>query len=188
MADRPVSLDDGLSTAGFWIPRALVLSVILLAGCTGYQVGTSSLYSPAVRTVYVPMFESDSFRRNQGERLTEAVMKEIESKTPYKVVGTPNADTTLTGRIAEETKRVVVENRLDDPRQAEVKLQVQVRWTDRHGRLIRQSESIPLSDLPIGVDGDASLFPEVGQSVATAHQQAIQRAAQQIVAMMETPW
>ena len=87
-----------------------VVAVALLAGCAGYQVGTSSLYSSHVRTVYVPMFQSASYRRNLGERLTEAVMKEIEAKTPYKVVGTPNADSTLTGRITNETKRTVVQN------------------------------------------------------------------------------
>jgi len=164
------------------------LCLLLAAGCAGYQVGTSSLYAPHIRTVYVPMFQSDSFRRNLGERLTEAVMKEIEAKTPYKVVGTPNADSTLSGRITGDTKHVVVENFYDDARQLDLKLDVQVCWTDRNGGLIRPSESIPLSPELVGVSGSAPLFPEIGQSVATAQQQAIQRAAEQIVAMMETPW
>ena len=60
--------------------------LLLLSGCVGYQVGTGSLYAPDVATVYVPMIESDSYRRDLGERLTEAVVKEIELKTPYKVV------------------------------------------------------------------------------------------------------
>ena len=42
---------------------------------------------PDVSTVYVPMIESGSYRRDLGERLTEAVAKQIELKTPYKVVG-----------------------------------------------------------------------------------------------------
>ena len=68
---------------------------MLLAGCASYQVGSESLYAPDVATVYVPMIESDSYRRDLGERLTEAVIKEIELKTPYKVVGTPDADSIL---------------------------------------------------------------------------------------------
>jgi hypothetical protein len=160
----------------------------LAAGCAGYQLGTLSLYSPNIRTVYVPVFESDSFRRNLGERLTEAVIKEIELKTPYKVIGTPNADSMLTGRITGETKHVVVENRFDDPRQAEVDLQVEVRWTARDGSLLCQGQSMSLAPEIVPVGGSASLFPEVGQSVATAHQQAIQRVAEQIVGMMEAPW
>ena len=64
-------------------------------GCASYHVGTQSLYAPDVATVYVPMIESGSYRRDLGERLTEAVVKEIELKTPYKVVGTPAADSIL---------------------------------------------------------------------------------------------
>ena len=166
----------------------MLIGSLLLGGCAGYQVGTSTLYDPHIRTVYVPVFQSDSYRRNLGERLTEAVMKEIEAKTTYKVVGTPNADTTLRGRITNDTKRVAVENWYDDPRQLDVDLNVHVRWTDRHDNLIRQTASIPLPPELVAVSASAPLFPELGQSVATAQQQAIQRLAQQIVGMMEAPW
>ena len=158
------------------------------AGCAGYQVGNWSLYPGHVRTVYVQMFESNSFRRNLGERLTEAVIKEIEAKTPYKVVGTPDADSILTCRITGESKRVVVEDRYDDPRRVEVGLQVQVRWVDHRGEMIRQIDPVALPPEITMVTGSATLMPEVGQSVATAHQQAIQRIAEQIVAMLEAPW
>jgi hypothetical protein len=166
----------------------ILLLVSVAAGCSGYQVGARSLYAPHVRTVYVPVFESNSFRRNLGERLTEAVMKEIEAKTPYKVVGTPDADSTLSGRITTDTRRVVVEDRYDNPREAETRLQVAVRWTDCRGDLIRQGQSIPLPPDIVAVNSTAPLFPELGQSVATSQQQAIQRVAEQIVSMMETPW
>ena len=61
--------------------------------------------------------ESSSFRRNLGERLTEAVQKEIELKTPYKVTGDPSADSELRGRIVGEGKRVVIESRTGEPRE-----------------------------------------------------------------------
>ena len=160
----------------------------LLAGCATYHVGNWSLYPQHIKTVYVPMFESTSYRRNLGERLTEAVIKEIEAKTPYKVVGTPSADSVLSGRIVSETKRVLIEDRFDDPREVQVNLQAEVRWLDHRGDLIRQANSIPLPEEFAVVGGTASLIPEVGQSVTTAHQQAISRLAEQIVAMMETPW
>jgi hypothetical protein len=159
-----------------------------VSGCVGYQVGNWTLYPNHIRTVYVPIFESSSFRRNLGERLTEAVIKEIEAKTPYKVVGTPNADSVLAGRIVGEGKRVVVENRFDEPRKEEVDLHVQVRWVDHRGSVIRQMDAIPLPPEFSMVGATAVVVPEVGQSIATAHQQAIQRLAEQIVGMMETPW
>lgn len=166
----------------------LTACCLLLAGCAGYQVGNWSLYPSHIETVYVPIFESNSFRRNLGERLTEAVIKEIEQRTPYKVVGEPEADSLLTGQILTDTKRVLVENRLDEPRKLEFSMFVQVRWVDRRGQMLRQCPPIPLSPEVIGVTGQAELIPEFGQSVATSSQQAIERAARQIVSLMETPW
>lgn len=176
-----------LRTPHFWLSCSTLAIVLLLAGCAGYRMGAGSLYAPDIRTVYVPIFESASFRRHLGERLTEAVVKEIELKTPYKVVGSPNADSVLTGQITSETKRVVVENPLDDPRQSEVKLVVSVTWVDRRGDLIRQG-SVLLPPSVAEISQASKLTNEVGHSVATAHQLAINRMAEQIVGLMETPW
>jgi hypothetical protein len=171
----------------FWL-AAIVAGAAITVGCSGYQIGNGSLFDRSVRTVYVPIFESASYRRNLGERLTEAVMKEIEAKTPYKVVGSPTADSILSGRILGETKRVVAENIYDDPRELEVNLQVEVSWIDRQGNQIRETACVELPPELSMVHGNVSLVPEVGQSVATAHQRAIGRVAERIVAMMETPW
>jgi len=167
---------------------SLLAVVLALGGCFGYRIGAESLYPVSIHTVYVPVFESDSFRRNLGERLTEAVIKEIELKTPYKVTGDSNADSILSGRITHDTKRVMVLNRYHDPRESEVSLQVEVRWLDRQNNLIREAAPIPLPDEVATLRETALLVPEAGHSVATAQQQAIHRLAQQIVSMMEAPW
>ena len=95
------------------------------------MLAQTSLYAPDVTTVYVPMIESESFRRDLGEQLTEAVVKEIELKTPFKVVGTPAADSILSARLVGDTKRVIVENRNDDPRVIEHGLAAEVTWLNR---------------------------------------------------------
>jgi hypothetical protein len=166
----------------------LVLLLVLASGCAGYQIGNRSLFPVDVQTVYVPMFESNSFRRELGERLTEAVVKEIELRTPYKVVSTPNADSTLSGRIVGENKHLLVQPRTGDPREMEVNLQVQVNWIDRRGAALRQCQPVPLPAECVALTGTSSQMPEVGQSGATAQQQAIQRLAQRIVSLMEAPW
>ena len=68
-------------------------------------MGTNSLFPSDIQTVHVPVFASDSYRRGMGERLTELVIKEIEERTPYKVVSSADADSILTGRITNDTKR-----------------------------------------------------------------------------------
>jgi hypothetical protein len=99
---------------------AMPCCLIPCAGCAGYRFGNNTLYAPNVRTVYVPIIQSDSFRTTPsidiGERLTEAVCKEIEKRTPFKVVGDPAADSVLTARIVADTKRMVVESPTDQSR------------------------------------------------------------------------
>jgi len=168
--------------------RVLSFVFLLLTGCAGYQVGSQSLYAPDVSTVYVPMIESDSYRRDLGERLTEAVIKEIELKTPYKVVGTPNADSVLSTRLHSDARRVLFENAFDDPRMLETNLRAEVTWVNRRRLPIVPDRMLALPPGLIGFDQTTNLVPEVGQSVATAQQQAIERLAEQIVSSMENPW
>ena len=165
-----------------------ILQFVILAGCAGYQVGAGSLYAPDVATVYVPMIESDSYRRDLGERLTEAVVKEIELKTPYKVVSTPDADSILSARLITDTRRTIIENAFDDPRLSEVELRAEVTWLNRRRLPIAPTQTLALPPELIVIGQTANLIPEVGQSVATSQQQAIERLAQQIVSTMESPW
>ncbi|MBN1588952.1 MAG: hypothetical protein JW888_05510 [Pirellulales bacterium] len=160
----------------------------VLCGCAGYQIGNQSLYPSHIRTVYVPTFDTNSFRRNLGERLTEAVIKEIELKTPYKVVNTPAADSVLTAYLVSEGKHVVAEDAYDDPRQLEMNMKIEVNWIDRRGQMIGPGGTVPLPSEGEIVTGMADMTPEVGQSIASSQQQAIQRVAEQIVAMMEASW
>ncbi len=79
-----------------------------------YHFGNASLFPADINTVYVPMAESRSFRPDLGEALTEAIDKEIEKQTPYKVVGSPNADSVLTIKLVADTKRVIDLNPYDE--------------------------------------------------------------------------
>lgn len=167
---------------------AVTISGLMLAGCATYQVGSESLYAPDIATVYVPMIESDSYRRDLGERLTEAVIKEIELKTPYKVVGTPDADSILSVRLLGDARHLLAENSFDDPRLSESAVYSEVSWLNRRRLPMAPAQSIALPPELVGIDQTANLVPEVGQSVASSQQQAIDRLAQQIVGTMETPW
>ncbi len=176
------------------ISRLVLLGLSLMflvgsGGCAGYRIGNATLFRPDIETVYVPVFQSASLRPGLGERLTEAVIKEIELRTPYKVVGSlDRADSILTGRITSETKRTVVENPYDDPREIATRLQVEVQWVDQRGRMLTAEEAVPVPPELSTVVAETTFVPEVGQSLATAQQAAIQRLAAQIVGMMENPW
>ena len=169
----------------------IFLSLIFLSalsGCASYQLGSRSLYRPDIRTIHVPIVESDSFRRNLGERLTEQIVKSIELNTPYKVVGAAEADSILTARIVSDSKKVLSENRFDEPRDIETDFFVQVSWVDRRGDIIMSHNDIPVQPLLLNISQTASFVPEGGQSLATAHQEALDRMAEQIVGQMELAW
>jgi len=159
----------------------------LFCGCASYQLGNQSLYRRDIVTVAVPVFESESLRRYLGERLTEAVVKEIELKTPYKVTQGVNADSVLSGRITEDSKFVITENANDEPRDIELEMFVELNWRDRQGQeLLHQNFALPQTLTTIGQA--VHFVPEGGQSLVTAQQDAIKKLAEQIVARMEVPW
>ncbi len=152
-----------------------------IAGCKAYQFGAPTLHNCTIRSVYVPMIESDSFRRFLGPRLTEAVIKQIELDTPFVIAAPENADSFLVAKILRDTKSVQGETINDDPRVLEAGIQVEVTWTDRSGNPLSQRQLIRISR-------DVDFIPEVGQSLTTAHQEIINKIASDIVNQMETPW
>ena len=169
-----------------------LLAVLACAGCAGYRFGNNTLYATNVRTIYVPIFQCDSFRTTPsidiGERLTEAVCKEIEKRTPFKVVGSAEgADSVLTGRVVADTKRMVVESPTDQSRMVEMNYQALITWADRGGAVIAAGE-VPLPAATVDVGQAAALVPEFGRSVVSTQQEAIVKMAQQIVGLMEEPW
>ena len=159
-----------------------------LLGCAAYQLGNASLYNPDVRTIYVPMVRNDTWRQKLGVQLTEALQKTIESRTPYKVVANPSADSTLTCRITSQHKRTVTEAITDEPRAVEALVTVRVSWTDRRGNLLMENQIVPQGELAFFFLQGIDFVPEGGQSMGTAQHRAITRLAEQVVNQMEARW
>tara|TARA_R110002049_G_scaffold2750_4_gene21970 strand:+ start:143436 stop:144095 length:660 start_codon:yes stop_codon:yes gene_type:complete len=173
--------------------RSLCLKMIVLVacsatGCAGYQFGSASLFRPGIRTVHVPIVRNETFRHDLGIRLTEAIVKEVERRTPYKIVSDPNADSILTCTISNQTKQVLTETENDDPRALDTAISVRATWTDRQGQLLMQNSITPVGDGMITFGQDARFVPEAGQSIDTANQAAIENLAERIVSQMEMRW
>ncbi len=165
----------------FTICWLLLLTTSCWVGCAGYHLGNQYLYRSDIRTVHVAMFESDSYRRFLGQRTTEAVIKEVELSTPLTITNPQIADSFIRGRIIQERKRVVGENRLDEARSLGVTWVVEIDWVDRAGTPLMQRQTIQINE-------DAVFIPEGGQSLTTAQQKIIERVARQTVSQMQNPW
>lgn len=189
---------------------ALALMGAFFAGCAssdkleflGYQIG--SIHSRTIRTVRVPVFQNKTYRTGLEDDLTRAVIREIENRTPYKVVAAgQDADTELVGTIVSNGKNVINRNPLNEVREAETTLAVEIFWRDlRSGELLSQprkkkaplpaaldpTPEAPYIEKPLLVTTTANFVPELGQSMTSAQVKACDKLADQIVGMMENPW
>ena len=172
---------------------------------------TKTNFDSNIRTVRVPLFKNSTFTPGGGagqgleNELTLAVIREIESKTPYKVVnGNVPADTELSGSIVNFSKNIINRNQLNEIREAETNLAVQIIWKDlRTGEILSRPRADVNKGTPVALGGDpnvqpdttpvlvtslTSFIPELGQSITSARKTNVDVLATQIVAMMEIPW
>jgi hypothetical protein len=166
--------------------RALLLALWLSSAGCGYTVGAP--FSQEIRSVHVPIFKSGSNRRFIEYQLTEAVQKQIQQRTHFRLSKEPDADTRLSGRIVDLRKTALGQTKNSDARELQLNLMVEVTWEDlRTGSIIGQ-QRVPLPPEMLQLAAQAEFAPEVGQSLATADQTVIDRLARNIVDMMEMPW
>ncbi len=166
---------------GGWLALAIFVLISQTSGCARYHVGNQYLYRSDIRTVHVKMFESDSFRRFLGQRLTEAVIKEIELSTPLTITDPQIADSFIRGRLIQDNKTVVGENADDEPRALLVSWMIEVDWVDRAGVQLMQRQLVRIRQ-------GAVFIPEAGQSMSTTQQEIIELMARDIVSQMQTGW
>ncbi len=166
---------------------------------------TQPMYDLSIRTVRVPIFKNLTFRRGLENDLTEAVVREIHAKTPYRVVQNCDAaDTELIGTIVARNKGITNLNQLGEIREANTLLSVEVVWRDLRPGRAGEVLSLPVPGKPgeppppppppgtpappALVQSIGSFIPELGGSVTTAEKENVDKIAVQIVSMMEKPW
>ncbi len=161
-----------------------LLLAILLSGTPGCGYSVRPPYNPAIKTVYLPVFQSYRFRRDLNIQLTEMLRTEIVTRTPYKVVANPeNADARLEGTVVFDDKNVMVENPYNLPRHILGTLTVNVKYTDNRNGVSR-SRAVPAAL----VTESASFYPEIGEPTQAGFQKAMKKIVEDIVSMMEDPW
>lgn len=164
--------------------RWLVLGVGIVLAAAGCGYSIRPPFDPGVHTVYVPILKSVTFRRDINIRMTEMLIKEIERRTPFKVVGTPDgADSVLEGTVLYADKNIQVENPNNLPRQLVGNLTVQVRWTDN-----ATGETKEKNTPPVRVAEFLPFFPELGETTNLGYDKLMAKIVRDIVSMMEEPW
>lgn len=160
-----------------------LLAVVCCLGLTGCGYSSKELYPTEYRTVAAPIFENRTFYRGVEFQLAEALTKQIESRTPYKVVSPGVAQTQLAGTITHVEQRQLSRRRPGGvPQEVELTITVDFVWKDLgQGGVIRDRRGFESVGRYVPTAGVGEPF-EVGQH------QAVQRLAEDIVSTMRADW
>jgi hypothetical protein len=153
-------------------------TVSFLLGACGYT--SRSLMRQNVNTVYISIFDNQTFRRGLEFDLTNALKNEVLYKTRLKVVDKDHADSALSGTITDVQEGVLIEDPKGDIVESSVIIFVNFSWVDlRTGRTIVKKQNVTQR---------AEFRPRRRETVATASNQAFVDLAERIVNLMEEEW
>jgi hypothetical protein len=150
-------------------------------GLLGYHA--EELFPEQYQTVAVDIFDNRTFFQGVEFDLTEALVKEIELRTPYKVVANDRADTVITGTI--HTVRQQSLSRVRNggvPQEMQLIVRVNYEWKDvREGRVIRKRRTL---------SGSGEYIPSSGLSepYEVAQHRAVAEIARDLVSDMRRDW
>ena len=166
--------------------NALGICGVLLLSCfvvttTGCGYTHKTTFPQDVQSVQVKMFGNRTFYRGFEFALTEAIIKEIELRTPYKVVSNDAADTRLQGSIV-GINQVSLSRRRDSslPEEMEIQMMVDFSWRNqRTGKVMTDRKGL----LVVG-----RYVPPLKETLSAGEREAVQKMASQIVASMAGNW
>jgi hypothetical protein len=165
-----------------------LLAVIVPTGCS-YQQSASdhagythgSIFRSDVRTVAVPAFGTKSFSRGDEIALTQALVTQIEARTPYKVVPLERADTVLEGMvIGTGVGTVSADNYTALPQEHLYTISVDFTWKDlRTGQIIVERRNF---------DQSSAYYPTMGEGRFVGRTAAAEALAASIVDELQGDW
>jgi len=164
----------------------LLVGVLALASCAsdpsrGYAFGGA--YDDSIATIAVPIFGNETQARGLELVITEALIKEIERRTPWKVTGSRGADTTLEGALNAVTlKQLSQTPGVGLVQEQALTLTVRFQWRDnRTGDILAGRTRFRAS---------ATFAPQapVSDRAEHAQRQAAQQLAGDIVSALRSGW
>jgi outer membrane lipopolysaccharide assembly protein LptE/RlpB len=118
-----------------------------LAGCGYHTAGSASHLPDTTHTVAVPIFENATQSYHTEMAFTQAVIRELTSRTKYSIVNSDgptnaNADATIHGRIATfQIVPLTYNSRTGQSSSFLVTITASVHVNDRNGRLLYENRN-----------------------------------------------
>ena len=157
-----------------------------LAGCSADPTRGYSFNAPhdaTVRTISVPIFTNETYSSGFEVRLTEAIIKELQRATPWRVVGSANAATTLTGSVDSiEMTRLTSRRKTGLIQEQALRVAVSFHWVDNRTGEPRVSRK--------NFTAISSFIPHrgVGEPIEIAEASVVRELARDIVAELRSDW
>jgi hypothetical protein len=145
-----------------------LLPALLLPAChdghlnvLGYT--TKPNYDTSIKTVRVNIFENHTAYRNLEIELQQALVREIQKETNYKIVGLDcSADSEISGLIRGYDKNIFNRTQQNETREAETVLTVELVWKDLRSGEILSSPARGVTNPPVV----PPIMPGVGMASA----------------------
>ncbi|HTV05523.1 MAG TPA: LptE family protein [Acidobacteriaceae bacterium] len=129
---------------GRGIATVLLSCLVGLGGCGYHAVGTAAHLPQTVHTLAVPVFQNDTQSYHTEVLFTQAVIKELSSRTSYRLIAghSANADATLDGTITSfRVTPLTYNSQTGQSSSFLITIQARVKLVDRDGRVLYQNPS-----------------------------------------------
>ncbi len=155
----------------------LMIVFAMISGC-GYS--TKSLFDRNISSIYIPIFDNTTFRRDLEFDLTKAVKDEIMNRTSLRIVQKESADTILHGSIVDVKENVVTQNNVDDIVESRFTIYVDIKLVDRRTERTLYEES--------NLYNTAEFIVNRGENINSVAKENIAILAETIVNHLEENW
>ena len=134
------------------VAALLTLATMLAASACGYRtLDHSGALPPNVRTIAIPVFASQTRTFRVEQLLTDAVIREFNTRTQFRIIHDPHkdadADAVLKGTVLSASSTPLAYDSVTGrAASALITLSVQVTLTDRSGKIVFQNPSYLFHD------------------------------------------
>ncbi len=142
-----------------------------------------SPFPTGVTTIAVEIFDNRTFHRDLEFELADALIKEIEARTPYKVTSADRANSILTGRIRNVERDQLSKSRLTGlSEEVIISVTIDFQWRD-----LRTDEPLLGRE---SFTGHGLFVPSrpTGEPIELGEFAVVQRLARDVVSEMRAQW
>ena len=161
-----------------------ILVTMLFAGCSsdprqGYSF--ASAYDRRVESISVEVFENATFHPGIEADLTAALIKRVQTDTPWNMVSPSTAQTTLTGTIRDvQIRRITQDTSGGITQQAAVRVIADFEWRSNvTGRVLARQANVAVTE---------TFLPAAGEPIDIGLSAAMDELAGAILEAMRSVW